>query len=379
MPQSPLTPAELTPAERDRAISDLIERVLRTRSECGQRYPLFAAPAGGRWTTSGRGSWCAGAWIGLLRLAAACSGDTATARDALDRARDLGHWVSTDTVARAMVLRCATDPADAVDAVACDPAVAQVREDCVRALAAAFFPALGAIPEGTALGRGERGARTCTVDATASVIGLLHAEPRVPEAAQVARWHARTLLGAVAPDGRVPAEHRLRANGTGPEAVGRAGAWARGQAWALLGAAEAVRAWGAPWLAPARAIAAHWRTLPVPPPDVEGEPGRLDTAAAAIAADALRLLAAADPEHSAAHRATAQNLCAELVRTHLTGSAPGLLPQAPRGVFTHACYRTGPRGREQVECVWGGYHLLRALRGTDAVQFPSRAPLAIMP
>jgi hypothetical protein len=56
-----------------------------------------------------------------------------------------------------------------------------------------------------------------------------------------------------------------------------------------------------------------------------------------------------------------------------------LLPQAPRGVFTHACYRTGPRGREQVECVWGGYHLLRALRGADAVQFPSRAPLITMP
>ncbi|MFZ0876730.1 MAG: hypothetical protein WAN20_19755, partial [Pseudonocardiaceae bacterium] len=68
---------------------------------------------------------------------------------------------------------------------------------------------------------------------------------------------------------------------------------------------------------------------------------------------------------SAAHRAAAQNLCAELVRAHLTGSAPGLLPKSPRGVLAHACYRTGPRGREQVECVWGGYHLLRALCDTD--------------
>ena len=361
-----MTAPALTPAERDRAIDDLVDRVLRTRVECAQRYPLFAAPAGGPWTTSRRGSWCAGAWIGLLRIAAARSGDTATARDARDRARSLGPWVTTDAVARAMVLHCATDPADAVDEVACDPAVARLREDGARALTAAFSPALGAIPDGTALGRGELGARTCTVDATSSVIGLLCAAPQVPGAQQVARRHARTLLGAATPDGRVHAEHRLRTDATGAEPVGRAGAWARGQAWALLGAAEAVRAWDTSWLAPARAIAGYWMTLPVPPPDVVGEPGPVDTAAAAIAADALRLLAAADPEHSAAHQAAAQSLCAELVRTHLTGSAPGLLPEAPPGVLAHACYRTGPRGREQVECVWGGYHLLRALCGTNA-------------
>ncbi|MGB8258274.1 MAG: hypothetical protein WCE71_23405, partial [Pseudonocardiaceae bacterium] len=279
--------------------------------------------------------------------------------------RSLQPWVTTNAVARAMVLYSATDPADASDAVVCDPAVARLRENGARALAAAFSHALGAIPDGTALGKGEVGARTCTVDATSSVIGLLCAAPKVPGAQNVARQHARTLLGAAAPDGRVHPEHRLRADGTGSEPIGCAGAWARGQAWALLGATEAVRVWGAPWLAPARAIAANWTTLPVPPADVAGEPGPVDTSAAAIAADALRLLAAADPERSAAHRAAAQNLCAELVRAHLTGSAPGLLPKSPRGVLAHACYRTGPRGREQVECVWGGYHLLRALCDTD--------------
>ncbi|MGH3670488.1 MAG: hypothetical protein ACRDSH_07610 [Pseudonocardiaceae bacterium] len=365
-----MTAPALTPAERDRAIDDLVDRVLRTSVECGQRYPVFAAPAGGSWTTSRRGSWCAGAWIGLLRLAAARSGDTATARNAHDRARSLEHWVSTDAVARAMVLHNATNPADAPDAVARDPAVTRLREHGARALTAAFSPALRAIPDGTALGRGELGARTCTVDATSSVIGLLHTAPQVPGSRDVARWHARTLLGAATPDGRVHAEHRLRAEGTGPEPIGRAGAWARGQAWALLAAAEAVRAWGVPWLAPARTIAAHWTTLPVPPPDIAGEPVPIDSAATAIAADALRLLAAVDPEHAAAHRAAAQSLCAELVRTHLTGSAPGLLPEAPRGVLAHACYWTGPRGREQLECVWGGYHLLRALRGTDTALVP---------
>lgn len=358
-----MTAPPLTSTERDRAIDNLVDRVLRTRVECGQRYPVVAAPAGGPWTTSRTGSWCAGTWIGLLRLAADRSSDTATARDALDRARGLGHWVSTDTVSRAMVLSCATDPEDAPDAVANDPAVAALREDCARSLTAAFRPVLGAIPDGTALGRGVRGARTCTVDATSSVIGLLTTSPQVSGASSVAGRHARTLLGTRTSDGRLPAEHRLRADGTGIEPIGRAGAWARGQAWALLGAAAAVRAWGAAWLAPARAIAAHWTTLPVPPPDLEGERSPVDTAATAIAADALRLLAAADSECASAYRAVAHRLCATLARTHLTGSAPWLPPEMPPGVLTHSCYRTGPLGRQQVECVWGEYHLLRALMG----------------
>lgn len=361
-----MTTPPLTPVERDRAIDNLVDRVLRTRAECGQRYPVFAAPAGGPWTTSRRGSWCAGTWIGLLRLAAARSGDTATAQDALHRARHLEHWVGTDTVFRAMVLHCGTDPADAPDAVANDPGVARLREQCARALTATFSPVLGAIPDGPALGRGAVGVRACSVDAVSAVISLLNAAPHVPGAQAVAHRHTQTLLGAAAPGRRVPAEHRLRTDGTGPEPVGSTAAWARGQAWVLLGAAAAVNAWDGAWLTQARTIANYWATLPVPPPDIAGEKSPVDTAATAIAADALQLLATADTEYATAHRAAARSLCAELTRTHLTGGVSRLPPRTPPGVLTHSCYRTGPRGRQHVECVWGEYHLLRALSGSDA-------------
>jgi len=359
----------LTPTERDRAVDHLVDRVLRTRVECGQRYPLFAVPPGGLWTTSRRGSWCAGTWIGLLRIAAARTDDTNTAHDALDRARSLAHWVDTDTVFRAMVMHCATDPADAPDAVANDSTVTRLRQQCAQSLTSAYSPVLDAIPDGTALGRDALGSRTCTIDATASVIGLLTTTPQVPGASSVARRHAQALLSCAVPDGRVPAEHRLRADGIGIEPVGRPGAWARGQAWALLGAAAAVRAWGSAWLAPARALAAYWMTPPVPPPDIEGQTGPVDTAATAIAADALRLLAAADPQHATSHRAAMHHLCATLARSYLTGTAPRRSsPGTPPGVLTHSCYRTGPQGRQQVECVWGEYHLLRALGGIDDAQ-----------
>lgn len=360
----------LTPTERDQAIDHLVDRVLRTRAECGQRYPLFAVPAGGSWTTSRRGSWCAGTWIGLLRMAAAHSGDTSTARAALNRARSLVHWVDTDTVFRAMVVHCATDPADAPDAVANDSAVAQLRQQCARSLTSAFSPLLGAIPDGTSLGRGALGSRLCTMDATASVIGLLTTAPQVPGASSVAHRHTKALLGGVLPDGRVYVERRLRVDGRGTDPVGRPGIWARGQAWALLGAAGAVGAWGAAWLPQARALAAHWMALPVPPPDIEGQAGPVDTAATAIAADALRLLTCADPQCATAHQAAVHRLCATLVHTYLTGTAPRSPPGTPPGVLTHSCYRTGPRGRQQVECVWGEYHLLRALAGIDDAQHP---------
>jgi unsaturated chondroitin disaccharide hydrolase len=355
----------LTPTERNQAVDHLVDRVLRTRLECGQRYPLFAVPAGGPWTTSRRGSWCAGTWIGLLRIAAAHSGDTSTARDALDRARSLAHWVDTDTVFRAMVVHCATDPADAPDAVANDSTVTRLRQQCARSLTSAYSPALGAIPDGTELGRGAVGSRTCTVDATAAVIELLTTAPQVPGASSVAHRHTQTLLGCLLPDGRVHPERQMRVDRLGTNPVGRPGSWARGQAWALLGAAAAVRAWGDAWLTPARALAAHWMALPVPPPDIRGQTGPIDTAATAIAADALRVLAGADPQHATAHQAAVHRLCATLARTYLTGTTPRSVPATPPGVLTHSCYRTGPRGRQQVECVWGEYHLLRALAGVD--------------
>jgi hypothetical protein len=109
----------------------------------------------------------------------------------------------------------------------------------------------------------------------------------------------------------------------------------------------------------------------VPPADIEGQPGLVDTAATAIAADALRLLTAVDSQRATVHQAAADRLSAALARTHLTGTAARCPPGTPPGALTHSCYQTGPRGRQQVECVWGEYHLLRALAGTDDAPRPS--------
>ncbi|MFD4861899.1 hypothetical protein [Streptomyces atratus] len=58
-------------APRETALGLLLQRVHGTASAVGDRFPLYADPADGRWTTTRRGSWTGGFWAGLLRLATA--------------------------------------------------------------------------------------------------------------------------------------------------------------------------------------------------------------------------------------------------------------------------------------------------------------------
>lgn len=46
------------------ALAALMERVAVTESEAGDRFPLYADPEDGRWTTTGRGSWAGGSGPG---------------------------------------------------------------------------------------------------------------------------------------------------------------------------------------------------------------------------------------------------------------------------------------------------------------------------
>ncbi|MEJ8641349.1 hypothetical protein WKI68_07435 [Streptomyces sp. MS1.HAVA.3] len=58
-----------TPGDRlGQALADAIERVAVTGAAVGSRFPLYAEPGDGRWTTTGRGSWTGGFWAGLLWL-----------------------------------------------------------------------------------------------------------------------------------------------------------------------------------------------------------------------------------------------------------------------------------------------------------------------
>ena len=56
------------------ALAGILERVRRTAAEVGPRFPLYADPDTGRWTTTSRGSWTGGFWAGLRWLRAVAYG-----------------------------------------------------------------------------------------------------------------------------------------------------------------------------------------------------------------------------------------------------------------------------------------------------------------
>lgn len=47
----------------------LLDRVATTLNESGDRFPYYASPETGEWTTTPDGNWCPGHWVGLLWLA----------------------------------------------------------------------------------------------------------------------------------------------------------------------------------------------------------------------------------------------------------------------------------------------------------------------
>ncbi|MFI1658838.1 sugar ABC transporter permease, partial [Streptomyces sp. NPDC020472] len=139
---------------RDRAegaLELLFRRVEETLGQVGGRFPLYADPADGRWTTTGRGSWTGGFWAGLLWLRARHTGRAEDRSAASAATARLAPWAEADTAARGLVLWYGT-------ALATEDGVATaLRERAAKAALAAWDPALGLVPWGAALGAGPRG------------------------------------------------------------------------------------------------------------------------------------------------------------------------------------------------------------------------------
>ncbi|MEU6809349.1 sugar ABC transporter permease [Streptomyces sp. NPDC046831] len=358
------------------AIGSMLRRTRSTAQAVGDRFPLYADPAGGRWTTTRRGSWTGGFWGGLLWLAAEEYGDEAEdasgRAEALQRARDvtvrLRERALDDTDTRGMTfwygaaqgqLRCG------------DPTAARVAAEGAAALAAAAHPRYGVVPAGTALGRGARGSAELTVDSAAAVLALLCWSGREhghQDRVDLAQRHAAAVRDrCLAKDGGVRAGvHLDEATDEAP-----AGHWARGQAWGLLALTTAAAAerdfpvQDGGYLEAALLAADHWldRTGDaVPAWNFEEPDGLRDTSAAAIAAQALLELADLTPgPRGRALRDTATRLLGRLVSGHLTGTA-GMPDGPPPGMLLDGCYDIASGTAVAHELIWGDYFLLSALK-----------------
>ncbi|MFI5669567.1 sugar ABC transporter permease [Streptomyces sp. NPDC051704] len=338
-----------------RALADVLDRAAVTRTETGDRFPLYADPDTGRWTTTGRGAWTGGFWAGLLWLRARHTGDAADRAAAAACTARLAGWVGADTATRGLILWYGTALA------AGDPAARELRTRAAGAALAALDPELGLVPWGSAFGGPRLLAR---VDGVPGMVALLAAGG--PEGGRAAASHLHRHLDlCLGAGGRtVPAwEFDPRAGWRAYEEP--PAGWSRGSAWLLLAVADALNrpevAGGAPdrLEAAAERLADAWTRpcTPLVPPAVEARPaGPLDTSAAAIAAVALLKLAAVPGCRAAsqyAYRAAA--ILERLVGEHLT-----------RGMLLDGCYDAGKGIAVRHELVWGDFFLalgLAALTG----------------
>lgn len=315
---------DATPAWAATALAALLRRVADTHATVGERFPLYAEPDDGRWTTTGRGSWTGGFWAGLLWLRSRYTGAAADREAARRCTARLAGWAEADTATRGLIFWYGTFLAPDGDP--------GPRERAALACQDSFDAELGLVPWGSAFGGPRMLAR---VDGVPGLLPLL-ATVDAAAAASHLRRHLDLCLGrhprhwAWQHD---PAEGWTAREDPPP-------GWSRGPAWLLLAVAEAARVPGVGELADAAAGLIPDRAVPLA--DAARPDGPYDTSAAAVTATALLLLG---------HRSKAVAVLDELVRVHLTGD----------GRLVDGCYDLASTTAVRHELIWGDFFLAYAL------------------
>ncbi|MER8230991.1 sugar ABC transporter permease [Streptomyces sp. NPDC094049] len=185
----------------EEALGLLIARAGETAVRVGDRFPLYADPDDGRWTTTGRGSWTGGFWAGLLHLRAGHTGIPADRAAAGAATARLAPWADADTATRGLILWYGTALA------AGDGTADALRERAARAVLAAWDPRLGLVPWGAALGGPRLRARADGVPGLVPLLASAGPEGRTAAAAHLDRHLELCLPPTTGPRSR-PARPR---------------------------------------------------------------------------------------------------------------------------------------------------------------------------
>lgn len=348
------------------ALAAVMARVAVTAEAVGPRFPLYADPDDGRWTTTGRGSWTGGFWAGLLWLRSRYTGDAADRRAAAACTARLEPWVGADTATRGLILWYGT--ASAGD----DAEAAELRDRGSRAVLSAYDRELGLVPWGDALGGPRMLARVDGVPGTVPLLAGAGPQGAAAAAAHLHR-HLDLCLGASPGRGLLlrPAVRFDAAAGWQPCADPPPG-WSRGRAWLLLAVADALLRPDLAIPGPAGRLTEAAELLSagdefpagglVPAADAARPDGPLDTSAAAITAVALLKLARVPGPRAGAYAYRAEAILRRLAEGHLTGPDSG----RPPGMLLDGCYDAGKELAVRHELVWGDFFLalgLAALHG----------------
>ncbi|MFD6885061.1 sugar ABC transporter permease [Streptomyces sp. NPDC059957] len=338
-----------------RALAEVLEQVAVTAADVAEgRFPLYAEPDTGRWTTTGRGSWAGGFWAGLLWLRARHTGSEGDRAAACACTARLAGWVGADTSTRGLILWYGT--ALAAD----DSGARELRARAAGACSAAMDGELGLLPWGSAFGGPRLLAR---VDGLPGTVPLLATVSPAAAASHLQR-HLTLCLPASGTEvcrarDLVPAWSYEAERGWLACAEPAPG-WSRGPAWLLLALADALHRPAVAEHLPghpqalADRLATAW-TGPGAPlvPRAAGSDGPLDTSAAAITAVALLKLSLLPGPRAEAYGQRALEILKHLVDHHLS-----------RGRLLNGCYDAEKELAARHELVWGDFFLALGLAGS---------------
>ncbi|GAA4617678.1 glycoside hydrolase family 88 protein [Saccharopolyspora hordei] len=353
----------------DDAVARMLSRAEITERAATRGFPHFADQNTGEWTLSPDGHWTGGFWGGLLALAAATTGEARHAELAGDVARRLTVRASSKTAFRGFLFFYGAGVAHLIgqSAPARESALAGA-----RGLAASFNHDAGVIPLGDeaeeADAVGEGAANIDAVPGTVPLLAWAAGELDQPELAEIARRHAeRHIEYCVRADGSV-CQSAAFDQSTGAlvrrythKGLADDSTWARAQAWAMLGFAQATHWVSRDFLDTALTVADWWlEHLPadhVAPWDFDAGAPR-DTSATAIAAAALLKLSVLAPDRTH-YRERALAMVDALVTRFLT--PVGEDDTRPAGILTSGCFDHRRGLAIDNELVWGDYFLVECL------------------
>ena len=328
---------------------------------------MFADPDTGDWTWSDSDGWFSGFWPGLLWLAEAATGDPRFADLAADGAQRLDRQARAPTVLRGFQFWYGAGIAAVLGPTR--DAEKDLAITAARSLADDQDPVAGVLPPGDRdaeqYGWPRPGACVDGLPGAVPLLAFVAAETGDDGLRDIALAHARGHLAlCVRSDGSVSQSatyddegglaEQVAINGSSPDST-----WARAQAWAMLGLAQAAHLAPDAFTSPAVRVA-DWYLDHLPADHVcfwdFDEPAipraPRDTSAAAIAAAALLKL---EPLAGTRYRLAAERIVDALAERHL----------APHGGLRDGCYNRRKGLATANELVWGDYFLLEALLALD--------------
>jgi unsaturated chondroitin disaccharide hydrolase len=347
----------MSDATWERAARLLRARIATTAAAVGEGFPRHADPPTGEWTTTPDGDWTGGFWVAMCWL---------SARGAAD-----GHYAEwARRSAERLHLRQPSSPATgglrayygalvgavvAGDAGARSMALASARD-----VGSTFDRVVGFCTDGSGV------TSIATVPGVALLVWAARESGR-PEWQAIAAEHARRHIElCIRPTGAVwPSVAFDPSTGAVIRRYSRKGlhdnsAWARGQAWAILGYTLLHQWTGDPHFRDVAQRAADWWLANSSHDHVAfwdfDDPASFnatrDTSASAIVAAALLKLAVLATEtRRAVYRREADGIATALVERFLD----------QRGVLSHGCDDKPQKVATKHELIWGSYYLLEAV------------------